>query len=249
MDSDILYYICAAIAVIMTGLAKGGFAGVGAVSMPLLALRGDPLAAAAILLPILIVQDAISIFSYWRNINKRIVFIMLPSMALGVYLGFLFADALPRQYIMGMVGIIALSFGAHNLWKKRSRKPQTATKGHPVLGLVSGVVTGFTSQIAHAGGPPFHVWVLPQKLHRDVLVGTKAICFGFLNWIKVPAFFALGQMTTQNLKTSAILLPLAIAATFFGVYLVKRVETEKFYTIIYILMCLLGMKLIYEGFF
>ncbi|ACT58033.1 sulfite exporter TauE/SafE family protein [Hirschia baltica] len=247
MTPDILFYICAAIAVFFTGLSKGGFAGIGAIAMPIMALGGDPIAGAAILLPILICQDAVGIWSYRKTVDKRIVFIMLPSMTLGVYIGYLYADMLSRDAIMGAVGAISLFFGLHNLWKKFKGKIQIAASSKLSSGLLFGTITGFTSQIAHAGGPPFYMWILPQKLQRDVLVGTKSIAFGYVNWIKVPAFLALGQMTTQNLKTSAILLPLAIISTFIGVAIVKRIETEKFYLIIYVMMCLLGAKLLFEA--
>lgn len=247
MSPEIIFYLCAILAVIFTGLSKGGFAGIGAVAMPIMALGGDPIAGAAILLPILICQDAVGIWSYRKTVDKRIVFIMLPSMTLGVFLGYLYADLLSKEAIMGAVGAISLFFGARNLWKSMRGKVQAAANSNVFVGLIFGTITGFTSQIAHAGGPPFYMWVLPQKLHRDILVGTKSIAFGYVNWIKVPAFLALGQMTMQNLKTSVLLLPLAIAATFAGVAIVRRIETAKFYTIIYVMMCVLGLKLLYEA--
>ena len=70
-------------------------------------------------------------------------------------------------------------------------------------GIVLGLVTGFTSMIAHAGGPPFQIYVMPQRLPRDVFVGTGAMFFALVNWIKVPPYLALGQFTAENLATAA----------------------------------------------
>ena len=98
-----------------------------------------------------------------------------------------------------------------------------------------------------AGAPPFQLWVLPRRLPRDVLVGTWAVYFATLNWIKVPAFFALGQFTRTNMLTAAVLLPLAVVSTFAGVWLVRRIDGERFYTIIYWLMILVGIILIVEA--
>ena len=59
MLTDPLFWLLAVPAVIALGLAKGGFAGVGMLATPLLALIVPPLQAAAILLPILLLQDVI----------------------------------------------------------------------------------------------------------------------------------------------------------------------------------------------
>jgi uncharacterized membrane protein YfcA len=115
------------------------------------------------------------------------------------------------------------------------------------VGSLFGVATGFTSQIAHAGGPPFQMWVMPRRLPRDTFVGTTAIFFAALNWIKVPAYVALGQLGRDNLLAAAVLLPLAIASSLAGVKLVKRVPVERFYTIVYVLMILAGGKLLLDG--
>ena len=115
------------------------------------------------------------------------------------------------------------------------------------IGSLFGVASGFTSQIAHAGAPPFQLWVLPRRLPRDVLVGTSAVFFALINWIKVPAFAALGQFSATNMLTAAALLPVAIVSTFAGVRLVRRIDGERFYKIIYWLMVLVGLVLLFEA--
>ena len=121
-------------------------------------------------------------------------------------------------------------------------------EGTPLaLGAVLGVASGFTSQIAHAGSPPFQMWVLPKKLPRDMLVGTTAVAFAVMNWMKVPAYAALGQFTHANLMATALLVPVAVVSTFAGVWLVRRVDAARFYTLIYVLMVLLGLKLMADA--
>lgn len=109
------------------------------------------------------------------------------------------------------------------------------------------MASGFTSQVAHAGQPPFQLYVLPRRLPRDVLVGTTAIFFAGVNWIKVPAYWALGQFSGRNLTAAALLLPVAIASTLAGVWLVRRVSPERFYTAIYALMVLVGARLLWDA--
>ena len=106
-----------------------------------------------------------------------------------------------------------------------------------------------TAKIAHAGQPPFQIWVLPKRLPRDVLVGTTAIYFAIVNWVKVPAYLALGQFTPHNLTISLILAPVAILSTIAGVRLVRRVSAERYEVIIYWLMIIVGAKLIWDAVF
>lgn len=58
---DPAFYLFAIPAVVLIGLAKGSFSGLGALGMPLMALGVDPVAGAAILLPILIAQDVVGV--------------------------------------------------------------------------------------------------------------------------------------------------------------------------------------------
>ena len=91
------------------------------------------------------------------------------------------------------------------------------------------------------------MWVMPRKLDRDTFVGTSAIFFAVVNWIKVPAYAALGQFTAANAAATATLLPLAILSSLVGVKLVRKVPVERFYTIVYVLMIIAGAKLLLDG--
>ena len=247
MILDWHFYALAIPAVLMLGLSKGGFAGIGALSLPMLAFVISPVQAAAILLPILIVQDVVGVWAFRRTVDWRLIGWMMPGAILGIVLGYLFAAKLSESAVLGAVGAISIVFGAYRLWADRNGPPQVA-KGLPEwLGTVFGVASGFTSQIAHAGEPPFQIWVLPRRLPRDVLVGTTAIFFAAVNWIKVPAYIALGQFTRANLLTAAALLPVAIVSTVAGVWLVRRVPAERFYVAIYGLMVLVGAKLLWDA--
>lgn len=246
MIVDLPFYLLAIPAVLLLGLSKGGFAGMGALSVPLLALVVDPVRAAAILLPILIAQDIVGIWAFRRSIDWSVLLWTLPGAVLGILLGYGFARSVTPEAVMAAVGGVSLAFGVQRLWAGRHGPPAPArTPGW--LGTIAGTVSGFTSQIAHAGGPPFQLFVLPRRLPRDVLVGTTAIFFAAVNWLKVPAYIALGQFTTANLATSAALMPVAIGATLAGVWLVRRVSAERFYVAIYGLMILVGAKLVWDA--
>ena len=247
MPTDLAFYLAAIPAVILIGLAKGGFAGLGALGMPIMALGVAPVRGAAILLPILIVQDAIGVTAFRKTWDRKILLIMLPGAILGVGLGWLFAASVSADAVLTAVGAISILFGAYRLWVERGGRIAAASNSPFWVGGLFGVATGFTSQIAHAGGPPWQMWVMPRRLPRDVFIGTTAIFFAALNWIKVPAYVALGQFTRTNMIATAVLLPLAILASLAGVWLVRRVSPERFYTIVYVMMVITGGKLLWDG--
>jgi uncharacterized membrane protein YfcA len=250
MLTDPLFYAVAIPAVILLGLAKGGFAGIGVVAVPLMALVISPVLAAAITLPILLAQDVVSVWSFRKTWNRGLLILMLPAAAVGIFLGWLLAARVSVAAVELSIGLISIAFSLQRLWVERAVKVAQVVEAGPArpwLGALCGAVAGFTSQVAHAGGPPFQIYVLPRRLPRDVFIGTSAIFFATVNWMKVPAYIALGQFTPQVLTTAAVLLPLALASTWAGVWLVRRVPAEGFYKVIYLLLIAVGAKLAWDG--
>ena len=247
MVTDPLFYVAAIPAVILLGLAKGGFSGLGLLSLPLMALVISPVQAAAITLPILMVQDVVSVWAYRHSWDRRNLQIMLPGAVVGIITGYLMAARVSDAAVTLAVGVISVAFAVRRMILERSATPPKATKADVARGTFWGWVTGFTSMIAHAGGPPFQIFVMPQRLQHNVFVGTGALFFALVNWIKVPPYIALGQFTVGNLTTSGALFPVAIGSTWAGVWLVRRVSGQRFYTLVYILLVLVGIKLTVDG--
>jgi uncharacterized membrane protein YfcA len=249
MITDPIFYLLAVPAVILLGLAKGGFAGIGVIAVPLMALAVSPVLAASITLPILIVQDVVSVWAFRRSWSGKILALMLPSAAVGIFGGFALAAYVRPAAVELAVGVISIAFAIQRLWVERARAPvvEARPEGLPWRGVLAGAAAGFTSQISHAGGPPFQMYVLPKRLPRDNFIGTSALFFAAVNWMKVPAYLALGQFTRQALTTAAVLLPLAIGSTYAGVWLVRRVPAEQFYRVIYLLLIAVGGKLACDG--
>lgn len=242
-----LFYAVAIPAVFTLGLAKGGFAGLGLLAVPLLSLVISPLQAAAITLPILIAQDVVSVWVFRGMWDKRLVAILLAGGVVGVLLGFLLAASVSQAAVELALGAISAVFGAQRLWLERRGAVIAPWRAPPWVGVMFGVFAGFTSQIAHAGGPPVQMYLMPRQLERDVFLGTSTLFFAILNWIKVPAYVALGQFTPNNLAIAAAFLPLAIISTIAGARLARSIAGPTFYRVVYWLMVVLGAKLIWDG--
>ncbi len=247
LPTDPVFYAVATLAVLIVGLAKGGFAGLGAAAMPLLVLVMDPVRAAAMLLPILMVQDVVSVWAFRKSFDLPTLKLMVPGAIAGIFLGWLLAAHVPTDGVRAIVGLIAVAFGAYRLLDARGIS--LCLKGElPLwLGSFCGAVAGFTSQVAHAGGPPFQVWALSRNFPHTVFIGTSSIFFALINWLKVPAYFALGQFTWENMRLTLIFLPLAIASTMLGVVLVKRMSPARFNVAINVLLVLVGLELLRNG--
>jgi len=240
------FWIAAVIGVTVLGLAKGGFAGLGVLGVPIMALGMNPVMAAAILLPILLVQDVFSVRAFGAQRDDAVLKVMIPSACIGIVAGWALARFVPVAMVELAVGLISIAFAFQRIVAERRGIP--ARIGAAWEGVAAGAVAGFTSQIAHAGSPPFQMHVLPRKLPRDVFLGTSSVFFASINWLKVPAYWALGAFTPANLWLALILMPAAILSTWAGTILVRRVDGPRFYVIIHALMILVGGKLAWDGF-
>jgi uncharacterized membrane protein YfcA len=240
--TDPLFFLLGGIAVTLLGLSKGGFFGLGIMGLPLLALYVPPLQAAAILLPTVMAQDVLTVWAYRRDWSAWNLKLLIPSMAAGVIVGWLFAAAMSATHIKLAIGIIAALF-VLRLWLA-ARFEMLALRPNAATGIVFGTIGGFTTLIANAGGPAWQMHLLPQKLDKLTYVGTITMLFAASNILKVPAYGALGQLTAENMAVGALLLPVAIAANYAGIWLVRRTPTELFYRVVVLLMLVIAVELI-----
>ena len=243
--SDPWFYAVAVPAVLLTGLAKSGFAsGFGALATPMIALTMPVPQAAAIMLPLLMVMDATGLQQLWRERDPALVKLLLPFGLLGVVVGALLFGALSSQAVAGLVGALTLAFLAQRLLFPPRRGAPPAS---PWVGRACAAVSGFTSFVAHAGGPPISAYTLPLKLPPQVLSGTMAVFFAAVNLAKWIPYAALGLIDLRNMATALVLMPLAPLGVWAGIWLLRRVDATWFYRLAYTGMALTGVKLLWDG--
>jgi uncharacterized membrane protein YfcA len=232
--------------VLLTGLSKGGLGGAFALlGVPILALVMPPVQAAALLLPVLLMMDAVGLWTWRGSFDRRVLRLMLPSAVAGIAVGGLAAAVTSEAMVRLFVGLVAVLFVARTLLHAGGG---TAAPGdRPWLARVCGATAGFTSFVAHAGGPPFQVYVLPLRLDPKVYTGTSVIFFATVNALKVVPYAALGQFDRVTLVSALLLLPLAVAATLAGAFVVRRMRAQVFYPLMNAMILLVGAKLIWDG--
>lgn len=246
--ADPWFYAAAIPAVILVGLSKGGFGGaVGFVGVPLMALAMPPVQAAAILLPILCLMDIVSVWTWWGVYDRKMLVDMMPGAVIGIGLGWLTAALVTEEMVRLIVGAVALIFVLRWLYLQFHHGSDHAAAPNRIAAAFWGTVAGFTSFVAHVGGPPFQVYALPIRLDPKVLSGTSAIFFAATNALKLIPYFALGQFDTANLTASAVLMPLAPLATIAGAWLVRRMRPEIFYPFTYATVAVVAVKLLWDG--
>lgn len=243
----ILYWSVAVIAVLITGISKSGFAGgAGAVAVPLLSLVMPPLQAIALMLPLLIIMDGFSVKLWWGQYNRKLLIALIPASLIGVAIGYATADQLSEGWIRLLLGVIAIAFVVIQLWSKQENKQQQH-KPNAILGAVAGASAGFTSFLAHAGGPPLNMFLLKQKLQRSEFLATAVYFFAAINLFKLYPYIALEQFNQQILWQGTLLIPVALIGVALGKWLQAHLPQKTFLNIIYVLLFGLGCKLIYSA--
>jgi uncharacterized protein len=244
--TDPWFYALAVPVVMLVGITKGGFlSGLGVLGVPLLALKVPPVMAAAIMLPILIGMDCVSVWSFRKTVHWGHLNAMLPGCLIGTALAWATAHWVSDSVIRLLVGAIAL--GSALDWWLRVRPRVAGGKPNPLIGNSIGAIAGFTSFVSHTGGPVVQVYLLPQNLPSTLYVGTTVVLFAVLNAVKVPPYLMLGQLTWTTLATSLVLLPLAAISTSIGVWCVRNIPQDPFYKLAYATLLVVGVKLVYDG--
>lgn len=242
---DLLFYAAALPAAILVGLSKGGLPVVGMLGVPILALVVSPVQAAGLLLPIFVVSDWFGLWAYRREFSARNLAILIPAAIVGIALGWATAAIVSESIVTLLIGLMGLVFAIDRLRPRAGTAPERPAD--VPRGVFWGVITGFTSFVSHAGAPPYQVYVLPQRLPKMVYAGTSTILFTVVNAVKLVPYWALGQLSLGNLEKVAILAPAAVAATFVGVRLTRRISEAWFFRLVLAALALVSIKLVWDG--
>ena len=240
------FFAAALPAVFINGVSKGGFgSGLGIVSVPLMALSVPVTEAAAIMLPILCVMDLAALWAYRRSWDRENMKIMLPAGLTGLVLGALTFRYINEAGLKLVLGTVAVGFVCYH-WSGAARQ-LARTQPSRAKGYFWCCVSGYTSTVAHAGGPPMSIYLLPQRLDKALLAGTAVVFFAVLNYVKLVPYFWLGLFDARNLTTAAALAPIGVLGILAGVWVRKRISEPLFYRLCYGFLLVTGGKLLYDS--
>lgn len=246
--TDPWFYAVAIPAVVMFGISKGGFGGgLGVAAVPLMALVVSPVQAAAILLPILCLMDLFSLGVFRGKWVRREIRILVPASLVGIGVGAALFEFTSPALIRLMLGIVAVTFTVHYWLTRRLGAGQHDALYSARIGVAAATVAGFTSFVAHAGGPPLSMYLLRRGLDRTRFAATAVLFFTVVNYVKLIPYAWLGQFDAANLGTSLVLAPLAPISIGIGYWLHRRVSDQLFFLFVYVMLFIVGLKLIGDG--
>ena len=243
--TDPYFYAVTIPAVLLLGVSKSGFgAGFGSLAVPMMALAVSVPQAAAILMPVLLVMDLLGMAAFRKDFDLQLLKFLIPFGLVGIVVGALLFKVLNPHTVAGIVGGFTLLFLAQRLLFPP--KPDSAAPPK-WLGAILTATAGFTSFIAHAGGPPINAYVIPMRLSPIKFTATMAFFFFVINLAKWIPYGVLGLLDMRNMATSLVLLPIAPIGVWIGVKLARRISPVLFYRLLYWGMFLTGVKLIWDA--
>ena len=243
--TDPYFYAVTIPAVLLLGVSKSGFgAGFGSLAVPMMALAVSVPQAAAILMPVLLLMDVLGMAAFRKDFDLKLLKFLIPCGLVGIVIGAMLFRLLDARLVAGIVGAFTLLFLAQRLLF-----PPKADSPPPPrwLGAILTATSGFTSFIAHAGGPPVNAYMIPLRLSPIRFTATMAFFFFVINLAKWVPYAWLGLLDWRNFATSLVLLPIAPMGVWVGVRLARRISQVLFYRFLYLGMLLTGGKLLTDA--
>jgi len=240
--------LAGAIGVLFIGLAKAGFGGgLGMLSTPLCVVAFGPEHAIGILLPLLCAGDSFSLWHYWGKWRIENLKFLLPGVFIGVLIGVQLFNRFSARELNLIIGLLAIVFVLFQLTKQWLFRSDSAFKPNHLVGFPCGVGAGVTSTFAHGAGPVVAVFLIPQKLPKEVFVGTTVLVFTWINWVKLPFFVANDIINGHTLKVAALFFPLVPLGVWVGVWMNRKISDQHFPKVIYALTFLTGLHLVIKN--
>jgi uncharacterized protein len=226
----------------MRGAFGGGFAIIG---IPMLSIVMDPLTAGALLAPLFIAMDVFAL-RYWKpsTWSKPDLAVLLPSLALGIGLGFLALSAIDRRAVAVVMALITLLFTA--LWFLSGGQVSVYPRS-TAMAIVAGVSSGVTTMVAHSGGPPLAIYLLRLGMAKEIYAGTTSLFFTVANAMKVLPWLLLIKPANSVWALMGICVLAIPTGIWAGWTLHQRLDQRQLYRACYALLVVTSFKLLWDG--
>ncbi len=238
---DIISIILVGFVVFLTGISKSAFAGsLGVFAVPLLMLKLPPQQAIALMLPILIIADILTIKSYWKKWNTNLLYSLLPGALLGIIFAHWMINIISVEYLKKTIALICILFALRSLLIKTSSIPIFKNK---LSAWFLSSLSGFSSTLIHAGGPPLIIYLSSIGLSTKQFIATASIFFAAMNIVKLIGFLSLNILGKNEIFIAFAFIPMAFIGNFIGVKIQKFLDINSLLSILNILLLVLGLWL------
>jgi uncharacterized membrane protein YfcA len=248
LNLDLFFFCVAGPAVIFAGVSKAGFgSGAAFASASILALVVPPELALGIMLPLLMLIDVSSLKPYWGKWSAADAKLLILGGLPGIVAGILLYRVASPDLLRLMIGSVSVAFVFWQVALATGIVRMAKTRMPDGAGFFFGTLTGFTTFISHAGGPPAAFFLLSRGLSKTQFQATTVIVFWVLNIVKFLPYAVLGMFTMQTFLANIVLAPFALFGTWMGVRAHVLVPERLFFTLTYVLLMVTGGKLIWDG--
>lgn len=246
-------WVLVMVGALVVGLSKTAMPGGGTIAVGLFALGLPAKESTAALLLLLMVGDATALWVYRREPDVRTLVRLIPSVLIGIVLGTVFFATVGGDTVRTTIGVILLVLIAVTVWRRRSARvkstsPDTApAPSGPGVALSRagyGVLGGFTTMVANAGGPVMSMYFYAMRMPVLTFLGTSAWFFAIVNVIKLPFSAGLGLITRDTLVMDLMLVPLVLIGAYCGAKIARRIPQGVFEKLILVLTVVSALALL-----
>jgi uncharacterized membrane protein YfcA len=205
----------------------------------------DPIQAGALLAPLFIATDIVAL-RYWKpsTWSRPDLVPLLPALIVGIGVGWLALSVLDRHAIAILVALVTLGFAG--LWFRGGGKVTQRPRSTPKA-VGAGFASGVSTMVAHSGGPPLAMYLLPLGLAKELYAGTTSLFFTVGNAVKAGPWLLLAQPTAELWTLMALCLPAVPLGVWAGWTLHQRLDQLQLYRACYGLLVVTALKLLWDG--
>jgi uncharacterized membrane protein YfcA len=187
------------------------------------------------------------LWTYRREVDARLLGRLIPGALAGIVVGALVFKTLDVRWVKGLLGVECLVFALHRIAMRRRHGEAPPAAQHRGRALFWSGVSGFTSTIAHAGGPPLLQYLLPLRIGKLALVATTVYFFAVVNYVKLVPYGLLGLLETSNLRASLLLAPAVPVGYWIGHRFTRLIPERAFMVFIDLTLVATGAKLLWDA--
>jgi hypothetical protein len=226
----------------MKGAFGGGFSIVG---IPLLSFVMDPVTAGGLLAPLFIAMDMFAL-RYWKpsTWSKPDLKLLLPGLVFGIGFGYLLFRGLDHRAVAIVMATVTLIFVG--VWLVAGSQAKISPRSPPKA-VAAGLASGITTMIAHSGGPPLAMYLLPLGLSKVVYAGTTSMFFTVGNALKAVPWLLLVKPAGNLWILMAVCLLAIPPGVWLGWRLHGKLDQQQIYRVCYGLLVVTALKLLWDG--
>ncbi|BDD76347.1 sulfite exporter TauE/SafE family protein [Streptomyces violaceoruber] len=238
-----------AFAALLVGFSKTAVSGANTVSLAIFAAVLPARASTGILLPVLIAGDVLAVLTYRRHAHWPTLWRLFPAVGVGVVVGTLFLVWADDAVVRTSIGVILLFMAAVTVWRRRradadGQPDEVTSRTGRVKARSYGVLGGFTTMVANAGGPVMSMYLLSAGFRKLGFLGTSAFFFLIVNVSKLPFSAGLGLIDGHSLLLDAALVVFVVPGAFLGKWAVDRINQRLFERLVIAATIVGGLQLL-----